>query len=109
MTAKSTLTNRIAVTAAITIGAGAVALGAAIATTPIANAATFQQICTNDPGAYATGAVRGVYSTQKVGFDRYEICKVYDSADKLMGTFNLPHYNFYKVGVPNVPALPARI
>ena len=103
------IVTRIAATVAITVGAGAVALGAAIASTPIASAATFQQMCVNDPAAYAYGAVRGVYSTEKHGFDRYEVCKVYDAAGKLLGTTNVPNYGYYKVGGPQQPPVAERI
>jgi hypothetical protein len=100
MTSNTTpaLWRRITATA---IGAGAIAVGAMAMSAP-ANAATFQQTCINNPGAYAAGAVRGVYSTQKVGLDRYEICKVYDANNKLLGTTNVPNYGYYnyKVQLP---------
>jgi hypothetical protein len=83
---------------ATAIGAGAIAVGAMAMSAP-ANAATFQQTCINNPGAYGAGAVRGVYSTQKVGLDRYEICKVYDANNKLLGTMNVPNYGYYNLKV----------
>jgi hypothetical protein len=97
MTSNTTraLWHRITATA---IGAGAIAVSAMALSAP-ANAATFQETCINNPGAYAAGAVRGVYSTQKVGVDRYEICKVYDANNKLLGTMNVPNYGYYKVKV----------
>jgi hypothetical protein len=93
MTSNTTpaLWRRITATA---IGASAIAVGA-MALAPGAQADTFQHHCTTAPQDYATGAVLGVYSTQKVGVDRYEICKMYDANNKLLGTMNVPNYGYY--------------
>ncbi len=100
----TTITNRITAAATIALGSAALAFGAA-ATAPVASAATFQETCINNPGAFATGATRGVYSTEKRGFDRYEICKVYSPAGALLGSVNVPNYNFYKMVEPVRPPL----
>ncbi|WP_137149395.1 hypothetical protein [Mycolicibacterium sp. CR10] len=99
----TTITNRIAAAATIALGSAAVAFGAAAVTAPIAGAATFQETCVNDPASYGSGAVRGVYTTEKRGIDRYEICKVYTAANALAGTFTVPNYGYYKLAVPVTP------
>lgn len=100
----TTITHRIATAATLALGSAALAFGAA-ATAPIAGAATFQEICINDPASYAIGAVRGVYSTEKRGVDRYEICKVYNAAGALLATVNVPNYGYYKLVQPVRPPL----
>lgn len=79
-----------------TIAGSAIAFGALGFSAP-ASAASIQQTCEQNPGAYATGAVRGVYSVQKRGFDRDQICKVYGAAGNLLGTYTKTDYGFYKV------------
>ena len=90
------------------IGASAIAVGALAMGTPTASAATFQESCINNPGAYAAGAVRGVYDTWRYGNDRYERCKVYDPNGKLLGEANNPNYGFYfkKPLVTRIPSPP---
>jgi hypothetical protein len=88
-------------TAKVALAAGAIALGA-MTFAGTAHAASFQQSCITNPGAYAAGAVRGVYSTERHGADRYEICSVYDANDKLLGRTNVPDYGFYN-RVVNLP------
>ena len=101
----TTIANRIAAATTIAIGSAAVAFGAAAVMAPIASAATFQEICINDPASYGTGATRGVYTTEKRGIDRYEICKVYTAANALAGTVTVPNYGYYKLAVPVTPPL----
>jgi hypothetical protein len=111
ITMKTTLTpalwRRITASA---LGAGAIAVGALAMGAPAANAATFHETCINSPGAYAAGAVRGVYDTWRYGDDRYERCKVYDPADRLLGTVNNPNYGWYlnpkntRIAPPLLPA-----
>ena len=79
---------------AIVVGAAAIAVSA-IAFSPAAQAETFEHSCTTNPGAYAAGGVRGVYSTKRVGADRDEICSVYDAHGKLLTQYTKPDYGFY--------------
>jgi hypothetical protein len=94
--------NRITAAAKLVVAAGAIAVGA-MAFAPGAQAETFEHSCTTNPGAYATNAVRGEYSTQRIGNDRYEICKVYDVGNRLLGTTNVPNYGYYNSVKPNRP------
>ena len=71
----------IAVTAKIVIASGAIA-AAAMALSPAAQADAqfdaFKQSCTDNPAAYATGAVRGDYHEQIVpGKEIDQICSLY--------------------------------
>jgi len=86
--------TRIIAAAQLVFAATAIAIGA-LALSPAAQAETFEHSCTTNPGAYATNAVRGEYSTQRIGQDRYEICKVYDAGNRLLGTTNVPNYGYY--------------
>ncbi|MHA3023826.1 hypothetical protein ACXPWS_26590 [Mycobacterium sp. BMJ-28] len=97
--------------AATAVAAGAMAAGALALTAPAAQADTFQHHCTTAPQDYATGAVTGVYSTERVGQDRYEVCKVYDSSGKLLGTTNVPNYGFYSrhIATQQVPPRAAQV
>ena len=81
----------------------AIAVGAMALSAPAANAETFQQSCTTNPGAYAAGAVLGAYSTQRSGEDRIEFCKVYDVNKALLGTTNQTDYGWYTKHGPIVP------
>jgi hypothetical protein len=54
-----------------------------------------QALCRSEAIFYPRILARGVYSTQKVGLDRYAICKVYDASNKLLGTMNVPNYGYY--------------
>lgn len=99
MNAKTTTLHRLVATA---VGASAIAVGALAASTP-ASAASIQQTCEQQPGLYADGAVLGVYSTQKRGFDRDQICKVYDAGHKLLGTYTTTDYGYYRVAAPVSP------
>jgi hypothetical protein len=91
------------------LGAGAIAVGALAMGAPAANALTFEQSCTTQPGAYARGAVLGVYSTARRGNDRDEICKVYDVNSALLGTTYQTNYNFFgKPAGPTQVAPPAQ-
>ncbi|MBJ7339359.1 hypothetical protein [Mycolicibacterium sp.] len=80
----------------VALGAGAVAVGALAMGAPV-NADTFQHSCETNPGAYATGAVRGVFTTQKQGWDLDQICKVYDASSKLLGTTHQPIYGYFRL------------
>ena len=46
----------------------------------------------------------GVYSTKKRGFDRDQICKVYDVGHKLLGTYTATDYGYYRVATKVTPA-----
>jgi hypothetical protein len=81
-------------TAALVLAAGAIALGAT-ALSPAAQAESFEHSCTTNPGSYAAGAVRGAYSTKRVGNDRDEICSVYASNGKLLAEDTVVDYGFY--------------
>jgi hypothetical protein len=98
----ATIATSIRTAIVATVGGAAItlaALGLSAAPASAANG-SIQQTCEQNPGAYAAGAVRGVYSTQKSGFDRVQTCKVYDATGKLLGTFNTYDYGFYKVPGP---------
>jgi hypothetical protein len=81
--------------AAAAITAGAIAIGALAVGTATAQAETFQQSCENHPELYAAGAVRGVYSVQRIGDDRYQNCTTYDANGKKLGTNSVPEYGWY--------------
>lgn len=84
-----------------TVGGAAIALGALGLSAPASAANdSIRQTCEQNPGAYAAGAVRGVYSTYKSGVDRVQVCKVYDANGNLLGTTNKYDYGFYKVPAP---------
>jgi hypothetical protein len=87
---------------ATAVGASAIAVGALAMSAP-ASAASIQQSCEQQPGAYADGAVLGVYSTQKRGFDRDQICKLYDASHKLLGTYTATDYGYYRLVHPVTP------
>src|SRR5215216_141096 len=97
----TTVRNRITAAATRAVGAGAIAIGALALSAP-ASAATLQQTCVEHPNLYAAGATLGVYSTQKRGFDRDQICKVYDPA-KLLGVYTTTDYGYYKMATPVPP------
>jgi hypothetical protein len=88
---------------AVAIGAGAIAAGALAAGGP-AHAATFDQLCVLSPENYADGAVRGVFSTQKQGFDLAQICRLYDSKDYLIHTQTELIRGYYRPARPVPPA-----
>lgn len=87
-------TARPAALTTLALAAGALAI-TAIGFSPAAQAETIEHSCTTNPGAYAAGAVRGVYSTKRVGNDREEICSVYDAHGKLLTQYTKPDYGFY--------------
>jgi hypothetical protein len=92
----TSLRNRIAAAA---LTAGAIAIGAMAVGTATAHAETFQQSCEQHPEGYADGAVRGVYSAQRRGNDRYEYCSVYDANGKKLGVAGAyPQYGYYTGG-----------
>ena len=93
------LWRRITATA---IGASAIAVGAMALSAP-ANAETFEHSCTTNPGAYAANAVSGVFHTERRGVDRDQICQVYDTAHKLMGTMIHTDYGYYNYKVQQPP------
>lgn len=102
-TSNPALRNRF-ISAALALGTGAVAIGA-LAAAPAALASpppvtsTMEESCVNRPGAYADGAVRGVYYTVRHGDDREQVCKVYSPIGKLLGTAYKTDWGFY-VGKP---------
>ena len=101
-TTAASIRNRITAAATVAVGAGAIAIGALALSAP-ASAATIQQTCEQNPGMYADGATRGVYSTQKRGVDRDQICKLYDPAGQLRGTYIKTDYGYYKMVTPVTP------
>jgi hypothetical protein len=86
---------------AASAGVAAAALGTMAVTAPAAQAATFEDTCVAHPGAYASGAVLGIYATKRIGNDREESCKVYDARNQLLGTTYQTNYGFY--GKPQGP------
>lgn len=99
-------TFRTRVTAAVvtTLGGAALAVGAVFASAP-ASAATMAEVCVQHPERYASGAVLGEYSVHKSGWDRLRVCKVYDSAHKLLGTTTETDYGFFRA--PVLPSPPS--
>ena len=91
----TTYRNRITAAVTVAVGAGAIAMGALALSAP-ASAATLQQTCVEHPNLYADGATLGVYSTQKRGVDRDQICKLYDPSNKLLGVYTATDYGFYR-------------
>jgi hypothetical protein len=85
---------RIAAIAKIAVAGGAIAISAMVFS-PRAHAESFHDSCIYNPGAYATGAEHSVYTTKRVGSDRYEICKLYDKNEQLLGEYDHPDYGFY--------------
>jgi hypothetical protein len=88
---------------ATAVGASAIAVGALAMSAPANAATSIQPTCEQHPELYATGAVLGVYSTQKRGFDRDQICKVYDASHKLLGTYTATDYGYYRLIQPVTP------
>jgi hypothetical protein len=99
----TTLRHRITATVTMALAAGSVAIGALALSAPASAANSFQTTCEQKPYLYADGAVLGVYSTQKRGFDRDEICKVYDANNKLLGTTITTDYNYFRPAAPVQP------
>jgi hypothetical protein len=88
---------------ATAVGASAIAVGALAMSAPASAANNVQPTCEQHPELYATGAVLGVYSTQKRGIDRDQICKVYDANHKLLGTYTATDYGYYRLAQPVTP------
>jgi hypothetical protein len=91
---------------AAAIAVGALAMSAPAMSKPLPNVTSIQPTCEQHPELYADGAVRGVYSTQRRGDDRDQICKVYDPAGKLLGTHNTTDYGYYTLRVDRAPSAP---
>ena len=89
---------------ATTIGASAIAV-AALAVSAPANAETFQHSCETSPASYVPVAVLGVYSTQRRGIDRNELCDLYDASHEHLGTYTKQDYGYYRLGAPIMPPL----
>jgi hypothetical protein len=90
------------------IGAGAVAVGALTLSAPALAApnhavTSIQPTCEQHPELYASGAVLGVYSTQRRGIDRDQICKAYDAGHKLLGVYTVTDYGYYQLRVAPLP------
>jgi hypothetical protein len=100
MNAKITTLHRLVATA---VGASAIAVGALAMSAPASAANNVQPTCEQHPELYSTGAVLGVYSTQKRGIDRDQICKVYDANHKLLGTYTATDYGYYRLAQPVTP------
>ncbi|MDT5064334.1 MAG: hypothetical protein QOK02_489 [Mycobacterium sp.] len=100
MNVNVTTLHRLVATA---VGASAIAVGALAMSAPASAASNIQQSCEQQPGAYADGAVLGVYSTQKRGFDRDQICKLYDASHKLLGIYTATDYGYYRLARPVTP------
>ena len=99
----TSIRNRITAAATVAVGAGAIAIGALALSAPASAAVTIQQTCEQSPGLYVNGATRGVYSTQKRGVDRDQICKLYNPAAQLVGIHTKTDYGFYKMVTPVTP------
>ena len=93
----TTVRNRITAAATVAVGAGAIAIGALALSAPASAVTSIQPTCVEHPNLYADGATLGVYSTQKRGFDRDQICKVYDASSTLLGVYTTTDYGFYKL------------
>ena len=78
---------------ATALGAGAVAVAVLTLSAP-AQATSFHDLCLRSPENYGDGAVRGVFSTEKHGLERWEVCRVYDEKDYLRGTHHEVVYRF---------------
>ena len=91
---------------AAAITAGALAVSAPAISKPLPVVTSMQQTCEQRPELYATGAVRGVFSTQRQGDDRVQICKTYDAAGKHLGTNYAHDYGYYTFRVESVPNAP---
>lgn len=78
------------------LAVGALAMSAPAMSKPLHNATSIQPTCEQQPGLYAAGAVKGVYSTARRGNDRDQICKVYDANNKHLGTSYTTDYNYYQ-------------
>lgn len=102
-TTATSIRNRITAAATVAVGAGAIAIGALTFSAPAFAAGTIQQTCEQSPGLYAAGATLGVYSTQKRGVDRDQICKLYDPSTKLLGVYTKTDYGYYKLTSPVTP------
>jgi len=89
---------------ATAVGASAIAVGALAMSAPASAASNLQPTCEQHPELYATGAVLGVYSTQKRGVDRDQIFKVYDASDKLLSTYTATDYGYYRLATKVTPA-----
>jgi hypothetical protein len=100
-----------AATAAVGAGAiiGALALSAPASAKPLHTATSIQPTCEQHPDLYASGATLGVYSTQRRGADRDQICKVYDPTHKLLGTYTATDYGYYTVYAPGVPPVKSAV
>ena len=97
--------------AAATVGAaaitvGALAMSAPAMSKPLPHVTSIQPTCEQHPDLYATGAVLGVYSTQRRGEDRDQICKTYDAAGKRLGTHYSTDYGYYTLRVEQAPTAP---
>ncbi len=79
------------------VGAGAVAIDALAMGAP-ANAETLPALLRDQPGRVRRrrGARRVQHRAARRGWDRDEICKVYDAAGKLLGTAYHQNYGDYK-------------
>ncbi|MBP1819238.1 hypothetical protein [Mycobacterium sp. OAE908] len=99
----TTVRNRITAAATVAVGAGAVAIGALALSAPASAVTSIQPTCVEHPNLYADGATLGVYSTQKHGFDRDQICKLYDPSSKLLGVYTTTDYGYYKMATPVTP------
>jgi hypothetical protein len=93
----TTYRNRITAAATVAVGAGAIAIGALALSAPASAVTSIQPTCVEHPNLYADGATLGVYSTQKRGFDRDQICKVYDPSSTLLGVYTTTDYGYYKM------------
>jgi hypothetical protein len=78
------------------LGATAVAIGTLAMSAPATAATNMQPTCVQHPELYAAGATLGVYSTQRRGVDRDQICKVYDANHQLLGTTTATDYGYYR-------------
>ena len=78
------------------VAVGALAMSAPAIAKPLHTATSIQPTCEQSPGLYGDGAVLGVYSTQRRGSDRDQICKVYAANNTHIGTYTSTDYGYYQ-------------
>lgn len=108
--ASSSSRRATSVVAKFVLASGVLAIGSTILS-PVAQADAqfdaFKQSCTNNPGAYVAGAVRGVYRLEVVpGSEMNQICSLYGAAGfhpngNWLGDYTRQVYIQNPVGVPH--------
>jgi hypothetical protein len=70
-------------------------VGALALTAPTAQAHTFEYDCVTTHAEVEPGAVRAVYSTERVGDDRVEYCAYFDANGKRLWRHSTDNKGFY--------------